>query len=47
MIHSIGSQIGLPEGGDGELGLKVFIRQANREGDLEKHRGKKQQFEKH
>lgn len=36
MIHFIGSQLELLEG------LKVFIRQANREGDLQKHRGKNQ-----
>lgn len=42
MIHSIGSQLELLEGGDDELGLKVFIRQANTEGDLQKHRGKNQ-----
>lgn len=34
VIHPTGSQRGLLEGGDGERGLKVFVRQANREGDL-------------
>lgn len=43
MIHSTGSQRGLLEGGDGERGLKVFIRQANREGDLQRYRDKHQQ----
>lgn len=43
VIHSTGSQRGLLEGGDGERGLKVFIRQTDREGDLQRHRDKNQQ----